>query len=129
MKMFRNNLGILSFPFSPIFRIILTSFLLMLTTYSQAVPLNPEPSASNQEIKFQDINHEIEFLEKQLKQMRKQALNNEIHAQPYMIDNWHQFAEEIKNSEENEKKIVEIKRKIQELNKKKSLIPQNNPLK
>jgi len=63
----------------------------------------------------QNLDQEIEFLEKELEDLRHKALNSEIHAQPYMIDNWHQFAENIRLAEDNEKKIVKIKKRIKNI--------------
>lgn len=77
---------------------------------------------------IQSIDQQIESLEKQLAQLRRNMLNSEIHAQTYMIDNWHEFAEEINRSEDNEKVILMVKKQIQELkDQKKLLIKDKNP--
>lgn len=68
---------------------------------------------------LQAIDEQLSLLEKQLEILRKKSLNAEIQSQPYMMDNWEEFAEGIETAEENEQKIIAIKKKIQELEKQK----------
>ena len=90
---------------------------------------SPAADPGNQNKKeLQSLDQEINSLKKHLEEMRKNALNNEIKAQPYMFDNWHQFAEDIRLSEENEKNIQETKKKLQELNDSKEALLKKNPL-
>lgn len=74
----------------------------------------------------QDIDAQITTLRSELKELRRNAFNNEMNAQPYMFDNWHQYAGEINSNEENEKKIKAVKAKISELKKRKQAL-QNQP--
>lgn len=69
----------------------------------------------------QTLDQQIETLEKQLATLRRNMLNSEIHAQTYMIDNWHEFAEDINRTEDNEKVILVLKKKIQDLKDQKNL--------
>lgn len=78
---------------------------------------------------LQSINREIESLQEKLASMRQTAVYNEIHAQPYMIDNWHEFAQDIQTTEENEKAILAIKNKIKQLNDDKEVILKRPPSK
>ena len=82
----------------------------------------------NQSPEQQSLDQEIESREKNLAQMRKEALNLEIKAQSYMFDNWHEFAEDIRLNEEREKEILSTKKKLKELyNQKDALLKQPSP--
>jgi hypothetical protein len=84
---------------------------------------------SQTQIKLKNLNQEIESLHNELVKMRKDSLNNEMHAQPYMFDNWHEFTESIKLSEESEKNILKIKKQIKDLTQERDSLydPQNSP--
>lgn len=76
---------------------------------------------------LQSIDQEIADLEKELENTRKKIFNKELQAQPYMFDNWHEFAQDIDITEEGEKHISAIKKKIQELEERKeSLLKQSS---
>ena len=75
------------------------------------------PASSHTQIELQKVNTEINNLEEQLVKTRKNALNLELQAQPYMFDNWHEFANDIRMEEENEKKVIIVKEKLKELYK------------
>jgi len=77
---------------------------------------------SSATLTIKNLDSQIESLSTELQTLRKEALNKEIHAQTYMIDDWHQFAEEVEASEESEKAILKIKKKIQELKKQRELL-------
>jgi septal ring factor EnvC (AmiA/AmiB activator) len=68
---------------------------------------------------LQELDKQLSSLEKELETLRKKALNAEIRAQPHMIDDWHGFTQEIETAEDNEKHILAIKQKIEELEKQK----------
>lgn len=68
---------------------------------------------------LQELDKQLSSLEKELDMLRKKALNAEIRAQPHMIDDWHEFTQEIGTAEENEKNILAIKKKIHELEEQK----------
>ena len=90
---------------------------------------DPEPSgqsSANQD-ELNAIENEIHRLKNELQEYRKKALSNEVHAQPLMFDNWHQYAEDIRLSEEDEKHISTIKARIAALNERKQAILKNHP--
>lgn len=58
------------------------------------------------------IDIQIVLLKNQLHKFREDAEKAEIHAQSFMLDNWHQFAEDIRISEDDEKSIQMIKEEI-----------------
>lgn len=93
-------------------KIIKTFLLPFLLLPAFTITADTTPSAP------QNIDQQIEFLENKLADLRNKYLNQEIHAQPYMIDNWHQFAEDIRQTEEHEKEILEIKKQINDLKQK-----------
>lgn len=66
-----------------------------------------------------EIDQQILSLQAQLKELRRDAFNDEMDAQPFMFDNWHEYADEITGNENAEKKITKIKAQIDELNKQK----------
>lgn len=84
---------------------------------STSSPTSPAQTATSP----QTLDQQIETLEKQLATLRRNMLNSEIHAQTYMIDNWHEFAEDINRTEDNEKVILALKKKIQDLKDQKNL--------
>ncbi len=89
---------------------------------------NANPSFQNQN-DLQSLDQEIDSLEKELAKLRRNMLNSEIHAQPYMIDKWHEFAEDVSHAEDKEKEILALKKKIQVLNDKKKLLIKDPPTK
>jgi hypothetical protein len=93
------------------------------------LPSSAENSHTHIQHELQDIDEEISSLERELESMRKKALNEEMHAQPYMIDNWHEFAEDIQRAEANEKGILATKKKIQALKDLKEALLKQAPLK
>lgn len=72
------------------------------------------------------IDGEIKTLEESLNTLREAALNKEIKSQPLLFDNWEAFAQGIKANEEDEKKILEIKKQIEELQQKKHALLHHN---
>lgn len=65
--------------------------------------------------KIEQVDQEIIKLEKELKRLRQDAFNQEMNAQPYMFDNWSEYTENINANEIDEKKIIDIKAKIEDL--------------
>ena len=55
------------------------------------------------------------------------ALTKEIDAQPLLFDNWDKFADKIQANEEDEKKILELKKEIDALKAKKSALEHPSP--
>lgn len=99
-----------------------TFLLLTLATSIHPFYLSTTTPSEHSLTELQNINQQIDSLEKQLSEMRRKAVNKEIHAQTYMIDNWHEFAEDINAAEESEQHILAIKKKIHELNDRKETI-------
>jgi hypothetical protein len=60
---------------------------------------------------------EMERLEKNLENLRLKALNEEVEAQRLMRSNWEQYLQKIEAIEQDEKEIVELKKKIAALKK------------
>lgn len=87
------------------------------TSPSQQLPQNqsitPQPNNWKEDLKA--INMEIQTLSKELTDLRREALNAEMKAQPQMIDSWHEFAKNIRISEEDEKRISDIQKQIRAL--------------
>lgn len=100
--------------------IIYPLLLVFLLSFAFCQAANNSALQTNSEI--QNINQEIEFLNSELEKMRRDAHNKEMEAQPFMFDNWHEFANDIELSEENEKGILKIKKKIKELKQKRDLL-------
>lgn len=70
----------------------------------------------------QTIDEKLKNLHQQLDDLRKKAFNDEMKAQPYMLDDWKQYAEDMEKTEQDEQKVLELKRMIEQLeNAKKSL--------
>lgn len=90
------------------------AFVLAATT----APFSTQAAAAPQ-TEVESIEKEIELLQSQLHNLRKDAFNNEMQAQPYMFDNWSEYTSEIKANEDDEKAILIIKAKIQQLNTRK----------
>lgn len=67
----------------------------------------------------EEIDQELQSLEKKIEKLRKEELNKEMHAQPYMFDSWHQYSKEIEAAEEDEKHIEDLKKQVDEIKKKK----------
>jgi chromosome segregation ATPase len=104
--------------------ILFCSFLIfvftVLSASSHAESPGTLPTATPEiQNELQNIDQEIDFLNKDLEKARKNALNQEIHAQQFMFDNWHEFSENVGQAETNEKQILEIKKKIKALTERK----------
>lgn len=99
---------------------ICSVFFLVVTLVTTPISSQSNTSSFKNKTELQQIDAEIESLEHELSSMRKEALNHEVEAQRYMIDNWHEFAEDIKKNEENEKAILVLKKKIKKLNERKN---------
>lgn len=99
--------------------LILTFAATTLPLLSHAENSNSSHQTQLQNTELQNIDQEIQSLEEKLSIMRKKQISGEIHAQPYMIDNWHEFAEDIQATENSEKAILAIKKKIEELKERK----------
>lgn len=100
--------------------LLMLSFAFTMVSF-QCQAENSNPSFQNHNA-LETIDQQIEYLQKQLAQLRRNMLNSEIHAQNYMIDNWQEFAEGISLAEDKEKEILAIKKKIQELKDQKNLL-------
>jgi hypothetical protein len=96
-------------------------FIFILTFISMLSFCSYVPAAVPQE-ELQGIEEQISTLEHELELLRKKALNAEMHAQPFMFDDWHEFAEDVQASEENEKAIVSLKKKIYTLEEQKQAL-------
>lgn len=94
-------------------------FLIFIFTVLSAISHADAESTPQIQNELQGIDQEIDFLKKDLKKLRKDALNQEIHAQQFMFDDWHEFSENVAKAETNEKQILEIKEKIKALTERK----------
>lgn len=65
------------------------------------------------------IEEEIETLQSQLKNLRKDAFNQEMDAQAYMFDNWSDYVGKINANEKDEQSIIQLKDKIEKLKQRK----------
>ncbi len=90
-----------------------------------------EPASAVQTAAWQDelntIETEIQALKLDLQTYRKKSLNEEMQAQPLMIDNWHEYADRITLSEDDEKRVLVIKARMAALNTRKQEILKNHP--
>ena len=68
------------------------------------------------------IDEKIESLYLELEEARKKAFNDEMEAQPLMFDNWREYREDIEKHQGDEKRIEEIKQKIQDLQNQRAAI-------
>lgn len=98
-----------------------------------ALTIAPTPSHANNnpqtqtQLDLENIDLEIQLLNRQLEKRRKEASNQELEAQPYMRYHWQEFTEDIDHSENREKEVLDIKEKIQKLKAKKaSLLKQSS---
>lgn len=112
MKTFHPHV-LLPHSLSILFYLLLILVFTLLSTSSHA---ESTPQIQNE---LQSIDQEIDFLNKDLKKLRKESLNKEIHAQQFMFDDWHEFSENVAKAETNERKILEIKEKIKVLTEQK----------
>lgn len=107
---------------------LISIFLWIFASTTFPIPSHAEnPPIQNQTqsqtlTELQSIDRQINSLNKDLARIRKEALNQEINAQQYMIDNWQEFAENISLNETSEKEILEIKEKIKTLNDRKAFL-------
>lgn len=104
------------------FRILFFFIAAAIPQLHQIYAKNPELQNKNE---LQSINEVINSLEKKLSEKRQQTLNEEVKAQPYMFDNWHEFADDIRVAEENEKEILAIKKRLKNLYEEKNRL--SNP--
>lgn len=98
------------------------SFLLAFCLSS--APLLADNTTSRQ-TEIDAINTEIDTLSNTLEELRKAAFTREMQAQPYMFDNWDQFAQKIKENEDKEKAILDLKDQIKLLIQKRDALKQN----
>jgi hypothetical protein len=89
----------------------------------------PLPQMSMQKSELETIDAEIETLQASLEKVREDALNKEIKSQPLLFDNWNEFAKGIEANEDDEKKIVSIKKQIDSLQQRKDALLKNHPQK
>lgn len=68
------------------------------------------------------IDAQLESLEGELKTLRKDAFNNEMEAQPYMLESRKEYTENIQANEDDEKRILLIKEKIRILKERKQAL-------
>jgi len=95
--------------------------LLSLAISATALPLYAD-NAPASTLELQNIDKQLLDLKSELKELRRQAFNKEMDAQPLMFDNWHEYTEDIGSNESSEKKILAIKAKIEALNKRKDTL-------
>ena len=81
---------------------IFSLLLLICTAFLQAMPSD-------------QLEDKLLRLQLELDEARKEAFNNEMEAQPLMFDNWMEYRQDIEKHQKNEKRINEIKQKIQDL--------------
>lgn len=86
--------------------------LLLLIAFSLIFALHAADDESTQS--------QIERLEKELDHYRKQAVNEELNAQQSMRTDWSKFTQDINQSEETEKHVLDLKKQIQELKQQQS---------
>ena len=97
---------------------IFSLLLLTCTAFLQAMPSD-------------QLEYKLLRLHLELDEVRKEAFNNEMQAQPLMFDNWMEYREDIEKHQKNEKRINEIKQKIQDLQDQRDVQSsfKNNPVK
>ena len=76
---------------------------------------------------IQSIDTQLESLEGELKNLRKDAFNNEMEAQPYMLESRKEYTESIQASEDDEKRILIVKEKIRLLKERKQALLNEPP--
>lgn len=85
-----------------------------------------EPTTKQEQIST--IDFQIQQMRAELHNYRLKASNAEMEAQPMMFDDWSHYAQEVKESEADEQKVRDIKKKLRELyDKKQALINNPNP--
>jgi len=62
-----------------------------------------------------DVDVKLKELNQNLDDLRKKMINEEMEAQPLLIDDWKEYVEGINQTEQDEKKIEQIKKDIQHL--------------
>ena len=65
--------------------------------------------------RLESINHEIELLTTQLHQLRMKAMQEDIHGQKYMLEQWGKFANQTEQSEKSIHDAHKIEEKLREL--------------
>ena len=99
--------------------------LIFLTLLCQLSPLCADTSSpSPRQEQIDAIDADLRTLTQSLQKLRAKALNNEIDAQPLLFDDWDKFAEKIEANEEDEKKILKLKKEIDALKEKKRVLEQ-----
>jgi hypothetical protein len=101
---------------------------LCLTISLAAADFSPQPTNS-QHTELDAVNAEIDTLNNTLEDLRKAALTREMQAQPLMFDNWDEFAQKIKENEDKEKAILDLKDRIKLLIQKRDALKQLAPQK
>ncbi len=96
-------------------------FLLLFTLASQL-------NFANSNRTIEEIDAEIAAYTEQLQAYRKEAFNDEMEAQPGMRLQWHQYVQDVEKEEGAEKKILEIKKKIEQLTQEKEEVQKNSAL-
>lgn len=83
-------------------------------------------SSSDKDQELKSIEIELADINVKLSQYRHGASNAEVNAQPDMINHWHEFAENIREAEKDEKEIHTLKeRKKLLLQRKEALFLKN----
>ena len=102
----------------------------ILLTAFFVIPLQMQAVESNSDwqIELKSIDAELEQLKVQLHEERMDAMNADILAQPDMFDSWHEFADGIRHSENAEKEVGHIKKKIHVLEDRKEALLKSHPL-
>jgi biotin-(acetyl-CoA carboxylase) ligase len=97
-------------------------FLFLTCACTISLPSYSDTPASAPQTELQQIDQEIESQKLLLKKLRKIRQHYEINAQPFMIDNWSEFADEIKSAEDSERAVLKTKQKVKELKERKELL-------
>lgn len=94
-------------------------FLLISLNTAFADPSSPLENEQVPRTDMERIEKDLQNLDTELKQYRIKSLNSEQQAQPYMRDDWNQFTKEIQTSEKDEQRVLEIKKRMDELKEQK----------
>ncbi len=65
----------------------------------------------------QSVQHQLQELQKEQKESRKRALNEELQAQTYFRNNPKAYLEKVQQEENDEKHLIELQEKIDNLQK------------
>jgi phage shock protein A len=99
-----------------------TSYFLLISFLIFTTPSHAENTQTQSQTEIENIDQAIDSLNQQLKNLRKEALNREMQAQPYMRYHWQEFTDDIEHAEEPEKKIHDLKDKLKKLKERKNLL-------